>query len=111
MGVDVQGSGPPVQLISLNKVHHLLASDLNARHGSEVTANLGVRGKVQLLKNQYLPEYVRHFEVNGAAPLYSVASTIVTLLFPEHVSGQQLRHQRTHWETPLVCLQQRNLSR
>ena len=40
MGIDVQGSGLPVQLIPLDKVHHLLASDLNVRHG--VTAS--VRG-------------------------------------------------------------------
>lgn len=105
MGIDVQGSGLPVQLIPLDKVHHLLASDLNVRHG--VTASVR-GGRVQLL--QYLPEYVRHFEVNGAASFYSVVSTIVTLLLSEHISGQQLWHQRTQWETPLIRLQQRKMS-
>ena len=110
MGIDVQGSGPPVQLISLNKVHHLLASDLNVRNvRNGVTASVRRGGgRVQLL--QYLPEYVWHFEVNGAASLYSVVSTIVTVLLPEHISGQQLWHQRTQWETPLIRLQQRKLS-
>jgi len=42
VGIDVQGSGPPVQLIPLNKVHHLLPSDLNAQCGSGVTTSRGV---------------------------------------------------------------------
>lgn len=55
MSVDVQSPGPPVQLISLNKVHHLLASDLNVRRGSGITPNLGVSGGEDAATQESVP--------------------------------------------------------
>lgn len=52
----------------------------------------------------YLSQYVRCIKLDCAAPLYDVVCPTITLVFPEHISGQKLWHQRAHWEPPLISL-------